>query len=52
MKVFPKTSNMLLPLEWAYKPLFKGGIGVSDSSRGVVLLGLKPLELCLVMLKA
>lgn len=27
MKVFPKKSNMLLPLEWTYKLLFKGGIG-------------------------
>lgn len=52
MKVSPKKSNMLLPMEWAYKPLLKGGIGVGESSGGVVLVGAKPLELCLVMLKA
>lgn len=52
MKAFLKKGNMLLPMEWAYKPLvYRGGIGVGDSSGGV-LVGSKPLELCLVMLKA
>lgn len=52
MKVSLKKSNMLLPMEWAYKPLLKGGTGVGESSGGVFLVGAKPLELCLVMLKA